>query len=317
MLKKHLLLSGVILSFALAGIASILVLTQSSFIYNSRLKYFDKKSKAYEKNILDKAHFFIKGMQEIAQSHKIGEILSKKTISTMDFSYLKQTGLSSLHLVNHYGNILFSSELFLNGKSVYSNIIGWSKGDDPLFFFIDKDTLVGIVRYQDPTSIEQTNSGYVIAEFPSDTLINDLSFSKAHIRAIDQNAPILLIDDTKTLSPKVISTLVRKFQDFPNNLNKNIVSELKIPYFTPAIYYFGNKFYISPFIAFTIALLLILGLVLLIFFLRIEEDEDDFIKKAIASTEHSSVSQLLSDIENSVSYNPETASMMMNDAVQF
>ncbi|MGL4393933.1 MAG: hypothetical protein ACRCS8_01760 [Brevinema sp.] len=321
MRNKNLLLSGIILSFALALFLSIAIIAQSGFIYKARAKHFDKKSRSFEKKISENASFFILGMQEIGQSHKIAEIFSKRALTTSDFNYSKQTDLTSLYLVNPQGVILFSTELFLTGKSIYSNVISWNTTTEPSFFFTDEDTMVGMVRFQDPSVSEQLLGGYVIAKFPSDVILEGLPFSKIHMRAVNTESPVLLIDDTRSLSPKLISTLAQKFRISRDELNENIVSQLKVPYFSPLLFYFGNKIYVPIFGSLAILLLVLLGVMLLLSYMRYIEfesvDQDDFLRQTMVSNQYDSVSQLVSDIENNVTYDESASEAMMNDAVQY
>ncbi|MGL4560853.1 MAG: hypothetical protein ACRCV0_01005, partial [Brevinema sp.] len=235
---------------------------------------------------------------------------------------LNEVDLSSIHLTDHTGNILFSSQLFYTGKSIYSNIISWSQTPEPFFFFSNTDTLVGIMKYLDPAFVENSNTGYIIAEFASDQVLPKDSLSKIHIRSINQYPPILLLDETQNLPQNMLSVIANNYQKAPQSINKHIASILYIPYFAPIIYYFGNQFYFPPFYSFVTVLFLILALISLFMFLRTRNQEKqinltDFVDNISDLSEHDSVSQLFSDIENGVIYDQKTASAMMNDATQF
>ncbi|MGL4562785.1 MAG: hypothetical protein ACRCVW_02910 [Brevinema sp.] len=322
MLNKNVWLSGLVFSIIVVSVFSYIIFTQSGIIYNERSEFFDKQIKAQEKIIEKNVRYLVKGMEEMIQPQKIAEILSKKTVAEMDFPFLNEVDLSSIHLTDHIGNILFSSQLFYTGKSIYSNIISWNQTTEPFFFFSNTNTLVGIIRYLDPAFVENSNTGYIIAEFASDQVLPKDSLSKIHVRSIDQYPPILLFDETQNLPENMLSVIANNYQKAPQSINKHIASILYIPYFAPVIYYFGNQFYFPPFYGFVTVLFLMFALISLFMFLRTRNQEKqinltDFVDNISDLSEHDSVSQLFSDIENGVIYDQKTASAMMNDATQF
>ncbi|MGL4560993.1 MAG: hypothetical protein ACRCV0_01720 [Brevinema sp.] len=101
MLNKNVWLSGLVFSIIVISIFSYIIFTQSGIIYNERSEFFDKQIKAQEKIIEKNARYLVKGMQEMVQSQKISEILSKKTVAEMDFPFLNEVDLSSIHLTDN------------------------------------------------------------------------------------------------------------------------------------------------------------------------------------------------------------------------
>lgn len=325
MLKKILLSLSLLITMILTIFLSYSIFTQSDFILNARSKFYDTKINKQHKVITENLKQLQNSLTQVIQSPKIAEIFAKQTIDQTDFPMFAETKLSAIHLTDKNGKILFSSQLFYTGKSIYSNLLTWNTNTEPEFFFSDKDQLVGVAKFIDPTNIDQLNAGYIIAEFPSDVIIDHIPVNQRYVRFINEEKPIFIIDFVNQLTDNMASVIGNHYQEglpFPTLA----ATMINIPKLTPFIYYIGNVFYAPPMIIFFILILLIVSVILILLLIRIKHEEifdkdQMFINKfedSIISTEQSeSVSKLFSDIENGIIYDSEKAIQMMDDAVKF
>ena len=80
----------------------------------------------------------------------IAEIFTKKQLDVKKFPNSLETGFRSVRMTDDKGSIIYTSEdLSEINKKISATIMQWSNNtkNDIQFFFLDRDTIIGVTHY--------------------------------------------------------------------------------------------------------------------------------------------------------------------------
>ncbi|MDK2818610.1 MAG: hypothetical protein KFW21_04065, partial [Spirochaetota bacterium] len=296
-------------------IFSIIILTQQTgLIAFARQKFYDQKIIKQQQLLQNNLAPLKENILEFSKFSFMAEVFTKKQLDIDDFPNYMATGVRAVRITDDKGIVIYTSTNISEiNKNISSTIMKWSNNtvNNIQFFFLDRDTFIGITQYRNPYLNDST--GYIIVEFTSSILFKNLNIPYYYVRIIEDNPPILILADTQNINIELASTLAIKYGSFQNSLPKKNGSIFDIPNGNRVIYYIGDRFYLPPFIIIFLIFLFILALYFIRQLYKLEEpmkseDNQDYSNK---------ITQLIQDIEQCNNYDITTADSLINKASKF
>ena len=296
-------------------ISSIIMLTQQTgLIAFTRQKFYNQKIIKQQELLHNNLAPLKENILEFSKFSFMAEVFTKKQLDIDDFPNYIATGVRAVRITDDKGIVIYTSTNISEiNKNISSTIMKWSNNtaNNIQFFFLDRDTVIGITQYRNPYLTDST--GYIVVEFTSSILFKNLNIPYYYVRIIEDNPPILILADTQNINIELASTLAIRYGSFQNSLPKKHGSIFDIPNGNRVIYYIGDRFYLPSFIIIFLILLSILALYFIRQLYKLEkpiksEDNQDYSNK---------ITQLIQDIEQCNNYDVTTADSLINKAAQF
>jgi len=302
------------ISFLIASALILMIYNQSSIIKLLKKQHFANKSQSIKLKLQNNLNLNIKSLRLFSDPIRLSEVFFTNSISIEDFPNFLGTGINRIRITDKKGQILLSTDLKEDSqKSISELSLFWINNffTMPFFFFSNRDTLVGIIKYENPYSLLEDNHGYILTEFSSSVILRDIKIDDFFVRMINQQLPILLLTDTDNINPDKASQIVKSY--YKKNIPSNIGYNLVISNMAKIIYYVDNKSYYPLFLFTIIFLLLLLTIACIIRLYFISKFNDD----KSSSIKNPKLSKLLSDIQNGNTYNKNDALSMLDNASKY